>query len=631
MDSRRLDTVQVLSEDLSNTKYNEGAFESLFFCPQNKAEIMHRTKPFESALFGMMPTITLLTKMPSMRRFAPVFLLLSLAATFLIYQRGLSGAFVFDDGPNIIHNSGIAINDLKLPTLKQAAFSGSSGPMMRPISMLSFAANYYATGLNPYYFKLTNLVIHLFNGIGVFALTALLLSFYRKRFEPDLPVTYAQWLSLAVATAWLLHPLNLTSVLYIVQRMTSLSAFFSIWGLVVFVWGRARLHEGKNGVLPILASMLLFTPLAALSKENGLLLPVFMLVAEAALFIFYAEKPAARRFLIGFYVLFLAIPAAAAIIYGAMHLDDLLAGYRTRGFTLPERVMTEARVVWFYIWQILLPSNAQMGLHHDDIAVSRGLFQPVSTALSLAGVARSRDGKGWKVTGTIVQTPPLFELEVPLQLQSAAAEVKELVAVRRERTPFSIASPEKPERLFLDPQADIFRILTPAEIPATVNSIKGSSRVLGVVTADCRAGRATFRAFLASLSQGEAPLLEEAELDRGRTSGSDLVFCGVPRDRSLLPRLPAGIELGQGGFSLDGVSFSGSDALLMLVLQREGGRVAALFQPLSQPAAEQYAPKIMHYGKYGYLAFAGGSNRRKGVAAATDASVAVELDQGAHP
>ena len=387
MDSRRLDTVQVLSEDLSNTKYNEGAFESLFFCPQNKAEIMHRTKPFESALFGMMPTITLLTKMPSMRRFAPVFLLLSLAATFLIYQRGLSGAFVFDDGPNIIHNSGIAINDLKLPTLKQAAFSGSSGPMMRPISMLSFAANYYATGLNPYYFKLTNLVIHLFNGIGVFALTALLLSFYRKRFEPDLPVTYAQWLSLAVATAWLLHPLNLTSVLYIVQRMTSLSAFFSIWGLVVFVWGRARLHEGKNGVLPILASMLLFTPLAALSKENGLLLPVFMLVAEAALFIFYAEKPAARRFLIGFYVLFLAIPAAAAIIYGAMHLDDLLAGYRTRGFTLPERVMTEARVVWFYIWQILLPSNAQMGLHHDDIAVSRGLFQPVSTALSLAGVA----------------------------------------------------------------------------------------------------------------------------------------------------------------------------------------------------------------------------------------------------
>lgn len=323
-----------------------------------------------------------------MRRFAPAFLLLfSLAAAFLTYQQGLSGAFVFDDGPNILHNPGIAINDLELSTLKQAAFSSSSGPLARPISMLSFAANYYATGLNPYYFKLTNLVIHLLNGIGVFVLTALLLGFYRKRFESGLPVTYAQWLSLAVASAWLLHPFNLTSVLYIVQRMTSLSAFFSIWGLVIFVWGRARLHEGKNGALAILASLLLFTPLAALSKENGILLPVFMLVAEAALFTFHAEKLVARRFLIGLYALCLAVPAVVAIIYGAMHLDGLLAGYKNRGFTLPERVMTEARVVWFYIGQILLPSNAQMGLYHDDIAVSRGLFQPVSTALSLAGVA----------------------------------------------------------------------------------------------------------------------------------------------------------------------------------------------------------------------------------------------------
>jgi len=64
-------------------------------------------------------------------------------------------------------------------------------------------------------------------------------------------------------------PVDLTSVLYVVQRMTSLSALFSIWGLALFLWGRIRLYEGKNGLPAILASLLIFTPLAVLCKENG--------------------------------------------------------------------------------------------------------------------------------------------------------------------------------------------------------------------------------------------------------------------------------------------------------------------------------------------------------------------------
>jgi len=104
------------------------------------------------------------------------------------------------------------------------------------------------------------------------------------------------------------------------------------------------------------------------------------------LFGFHAEKTSARRFLAGFYVLSVAIPAVIASGYLAMHTEWWLAGYKTRDFTLTERVMTEARVVWFYIGQIMLPSTAQMGLYHDDIAISRGWFQPASTALAMAGL-----------------------------------------------------------------------------------------------------------------------------------------------------------------------------------------------------------------------------------------------------
>jgi protein O-mannosyl-transferase len=322
-----------------------------------------------------------------MRRFFPgFFLIFALVVAFLVYQRGLTGPFLFDDGPNIVYNGQLAIHDLSPDSLRQLAFSGFSGPLKRPVSMTSFAVNLYATGLDPFYFKLTNLCIHLLNGVGIFVLTSLLLNFYRQRFQPELSAAHVQWISVAVSAAWLLHPFNLTSVLYVVQRMTSLSALFTIWGLALFFRGRTRLYQGKNGIFQILGSLLLFTPLAVLSKENGILLPGFMLVAELTLFRFYTGRPAQKRFLTGFYLLAVAVPLAAVLIYISMHPEWLQIGYKGRDFTMVERVLTEARVLWFYIWQIVLPSTAQMGLYHDDIAISRGLFQPASTVISLAGL-----------------------------------------------------------------------------------------------------------------------------------------------------------------------------------------------------------------------------------------------------
>jgi len=246
--------------------------------------------------------------------------------------------------------------------------------------------------------------------------------------------------------------------------------------------------------------------------------------------------------------------------------------------------------------------------------------------LTLAGVNSRRQGEHWIVTGSIVQRSPLFELPVPLRLETAGGPVGRTVQVTGERTPFSMETAAPPGRLLLDPDADVFRILTPGEIPATVNSIKGASRLVGVITKNCRAEAGTFKNLLASLSQEGVPVIEEGQLDRAEVAKADLVFCGLPHDRSLLPSFPKGVEVTSSGFTLEGTPFPGPDGLLLLVLQRPGSeRVAALFQPLSPAAAEQYAPKITHYGKFGYLAFAGGANRRKGTAATADRSVVVDL------
>lgn len=323
-----------------------------------------------------------------MRRFLPFFCLIAaLAVTFLVYQRGLSGPFLFDDNVNITDNAYLKINTLTPESLQAAAISVLPGIAGRPISMVSFALDYYFQGPEPYGFKLTNLIIHLFNGILVYVLTTLVLGVYRRRHATEFSQERLHWVALAVAAVWLLHPLNLTPVLYVVQRMASLSALFTLLGLSAYLYGRLRQLDGQAGWGWILAAFFLFTPLAVLCKENGALLPLFMLLAEGILLDFQAPASRTRVALRLLFVVTIILPAIVLIVYSIYKPAWLLVGYSIRDFTLPERLMTEARVLWYYLRLIVVPDISQLGLYHDDIAISRGLLAPYSTLLACIGIA----------------------------------------------------------------------------------------------------------------------------------------------------------------------------------------------------------------------------------------------------
>jgi len=304
----------------------------------------------------------------------------------VVYWPGLSGGFLFDDSINLTENPKVLIEHLNWTELNRAAFSFPSGGLGRPISMLSLGMNHALTGLDPFYFKLTNLVIHLLNGIGLWLLTHLLLSAYRMRHRPELTNLEIAWLSVAVSAAWLLHPFNLTSVLYIVQRMASLAALFMIFGLALYAWGRLRQLRGQSGAVLMVVSVLVFGLLATLSKENGILLPLLIFLVEWLVFGFQAPDRSTKRFVIGFNMVTVIIPGILVIIFLVARFDWVLAGYETRDFTLSERLLTQGRVVWFYIQMILLPNPTEMGLYHDNIALSTGWFDPWTTLPAVLGI-----------------------------------------------------------------------------------------------------------------------------------------------------------------------------------------------------------------------------------------------------
>src|SRR5690606_30370486 len=88
-------------------------------------------------------------------------------------------------------------------------------------------------------------------------------------------------LALFVATVWLLHPLLSSTVLYVVQRMTQLSALFTLLALISYITARRTLPtQHRKGLLLLFVLTPLLTLAAFLSKENGALAPLLCLCIE---------------------------------------------------------------------------------------------------------------------------------------------------------------------------------------------------------------------------------------------------------------------------------------------------------------------------------------------------------------
>lgn len=301
------------------------------------------------------------------------------AVLVAIYWAGLHGGFFFDDGPSILLAQGVRLESLSLESIHQALVSGGAGPSGRPVAQLSFALNYYFSGLDPFTFKATNLAVHFACGFLVLGLVLRLMG----AAAPAARQSHVWVASGVVAALWLLQPIQLLPVLHVVQRMTSLSAFFLLAALLLHICGRAR--GNWTGAAWILLAWGILWPLSFLSKETGVLFPLFVLAWEVILR--RASIGKLDSFARGFVALVSLVLVAVALYVLLGGASWLWAGYDLRPFSLLERLMTEGRILWFYLGLMVVPRINAFGLYHDDIAVSTGLLSPWTTLPALLGLA----------------------------------------------------------------------------------------------------------------------------------------------------------------------------------------------------------------------------------------------------
>jgi aminopeptidase N len=253
------------------------------------------------------------------------------------------------------------------------------------------------------------------------------------------------------------------------------------------------------------------------------------------------------------------------------------------------------------------------------------LTRPGGPRLSLSGVTSRNEAGKWLIRGTVVQEAPLWQFPITLDIATAAGDVRQTLSVKRERTPFAVTVTGRPRRVVLDPDSNIFHVLAPEDIPPAVNRIKGSRRLLAVVTRGCRASRTTLATLLASLGQRGADIADENAVTADLVASHDLLVCGVPDKPGFFPPLPDGMSVGRDQFAISHEVYSSASDALFAVAGRphDPGRVTALFLPLSEGAAADCATRITHYGSYGLLVFSGGKNRQKGLLPAAASRMAV--------
>lgn len=330
----------------------------------------------------MLRPFSFLTRMSA--RFGTLLAFAAIAVlAWLAYHPGLAGGFLFDDFVNLPALGAFGPVD-NATTFWRYLTSGIADFTGRPLALASFLVDARDWPADPYPFKRTSLILHLLNGA---LLAALLLRLGRiLRGQADIVSRTAAVLG---ASLWLLHPLFVSTTLYVVQREAMLPATFILLGLIGHARGREQAATGRRDGLALAAASIVGGTLAALlCKANGALLPLLAWIVDALVLAprLSVDHPRTRSAFTWLGRLLLIAPGVAVCA--------LLAGYAVHGFvegtpahrpwTLGERLLTESRVVTEYLGLLWLPRSYSHGLFNDGYMVSTGLLSPPTTLLCIA-------------------------------------------------------------------------------------------------------------------------------------------------------------------------------------------------------------------------------------------------------
>lgn len=320
----------------------------------------------------------------------PVFSLILMALlTAILYSNTLNAGFIFDDYQYILEDPAVRMAEFTTENLSHAALNGK--PRHRLLPNMSFAVNYYFGGYNVVGYHLVNIVLHFLTGVFLFFFIRITLGIdirqkSSKIYTEQGFINSVNSIALFASCLWLVHPLQTQAVTYIVQRMTSMAVMFYILSLLLYILGRLSWQNNQHRLKAggFFAGCIISGGLALASKQNAATLPFVILLYEWFFFQDLKIKWSKKQILWIFSILM--IFGILALIYlGENPVERILRGYALRDYSFSQRILTQLRVIPYYITLLFFTHPGRLALDYD-YPLSNGLLHPATTLLSLVAI-----------------------------------------------------------------------------------------------------------------------------------------------------------------------------------------------------------------------------------------------------
>lgn len=266
----------------------------------------------------------------SKRKSFPLLLLIVilLAAGFIAFSPAFDADFVYwDDDVNVYENPNVS--DLNLENVKKIFTEDVIGNY-NPLPILTFAIENEIVGLNPFYFHLNNIILHVLGCLLV----------YFIGFKMGLN----RWSALLLSLLFAIHPMRVESVVWITERKDVLFGLF--YWLSIFFYLDYRKKDRKS----FYYLALLIFPLALLSKIQAVALPLSLICID-----YYLDKGFSRKKIISLWPFFLLslITGLAGIYF--LSAQGSLNQVSEELFGFGERIVIGAYSYMVYLYKLLIP------------------------------------------------------------------------------------------------------------------------------------------------------------------------------------------------------------------------------------------------------------------------------------
>jgi hypothetical protein len=292
-----------------------------------------------------------------------------------VYSNTFYVPFQFDDRPNITQNPNIQIKVFTWDRLEQLV-KNTYKETIRVFSYFTLALNYYFGEFNVFGYHLVNFIIHVASGIFLywFLILTFNLPFLKEKYG-----SLSYKVALFTSLIFISHPIQTQSVTYIVQRMACMAGMFYLLSMVLYIKG--RLSFGKTR-FSYFGGMVLSYLLGVFSKENVAILPLFIALYEFYFFQNFDLSPKGKNILFALAGGLLILGALGFIIWGRRYINVIIEGYQYRTFTMSERVLTQFRIVLYYVTLLIYPHPSRLNLDYD-FPISKTILDPPTTLISI--------------------------------------------------------------------------------------------------------------------------------------------------------------------------------------------------------------------------------------------------------